>query len=120
MSNFTMVLSFVNHSPIRISNPVEESYYDDFERCVCIWSSRQDFGHHQLWKYTTLKGRDIYFITQNSGCSYNGREPQTTNTYLRDINSIKNYFNNLEMMDIYHSKIESKVDVDSILNVDEI
>lgn len=108
MSN---VITFSNHAPIRIA---------DADLIETVWSSGQDFGHHRLKRYTTKRGKAIYWISYNSGCSYGGHDPETTRTYLSSVKAIRDYFADHEQLESYHAEIEAEVDPDAIIDVDAL
>ena len=117
---YTTVITFANHSPIRVSNPEHVDFYGDFERVNCVWDARRSFGHHTLYCYTTQRGKQLYWISRNSGESYFGRDPVTIRTYLPSVKAIKDYFADCEMLVEYHTYVEKKVDPNSILDIDGV
>lgn len=105
------VITFTNHAPIRIA---------DADQVETVWSSGQDFGHHRLKRYTTKRGKALYWVSRNSGCSYNGRDPETEREYLRDVAAIRAHFVECERLDVYHAEVEAEVDPASVIDVDAL
>ena len=101
------IITFDNHSPIRIA---------DKDMIRTVWSSGQDFGHHDLDAYTTRRGRTIYWISENSGRSYGGHDPKTHRIYMRSIADIRAHF----VESTYHAEVEENVDEASIIDVDAL
>ena len=61
---------FGNHSPLNIENA----------ETVAAWDAHHDFGHYRL---IAVQGTMYHvYSSANSGCTYNGRDPETVRTYL--------------------------------------
>lgn len=104
-------ITFSNHSPIRIADP---------DQVETVWSSGQDFGHHRLKRYTTKRGKALYWASYNSGQCYGSHEPATVRTYLPNVQAIRSYFEERELTTRYHAEVEAEVDPGSIIDVDAL
>lgn len=105
------IITFTNHSPLRVA---------DADLVQTIWRLPRSFGHHDLERYTTQRGKSLYWISYNSGEFYNGRDPRTTRTYLPTVDAIRRYFEDHDLTARYHAEVEALVDPASILDVDTL
>ncbi len=102
-------ITFTNHAPIRIASADE---------IATIWSAGWDFGHHRLKRYTTKRGNQIFWMSENCGNTFNGHEPETERYYLRDVAAVKAYFVGRDLENTYLAKVAEVVDPQSIEDVD--
>lgn len=101
------VISFENHPPVRVS---------DDAKIETVWDAGQDFGAHRLKSYKTKAGPILYWFVFNSGCTYNGHEPETRRYYMSSVKAIKSYCEENSIN--YHSQIEALVDESAIQTLD--
>ena len=103
------VITFTNHSPIRITSE------DNVET---VYDAHWDFGHHLLKRYITKRGKALYWASENSGRCYGTHNPETRRTYLPNAAAIRAYFVERDQLEAYHAEIEADVDAASIIDVD--
>ncbi len=113
----SIVCTFSNHAPIRFWGEFEITLSDDLkleqdkiasvgeyidDYVGVLWDGHRDFGHHDVEYYICKSRKRIYFSSYNSGESYGSHEPRTSRTYLKDVEAIKNYFDEIDRMDEWY------------------
>lgn len=78
-----MLFVFDNHPPLRVTVAADcKNLYDATADIVC--DTNQEWGHQWLGYLETKSGKRIYVASENCGMTYNGREPRTSRTVVKD------------------------------------
>ncbi len=101
------VITFENHSPIRVA---------DADLIETVWDQTRSFGHRLLKRYTTKRGQSLYWMSQHSGSG----DETTTRHYLSDIEAVREFFIVLGLDEEYSSEVEALIDPESIIDVDTL
>lgn len=124
------VCTFANHPPIRLwgefdAGEIEKQnkagYYAPGDRLGdyedgTLWDSGQQWGHHDICYYICKSGKRLYWASYNSGEQYNGREPKTTRTFLKDAVAIKTYLYDIDAAE--WNRVGHRVDPSIIVDSD--